>query len=207
LVRTHGGATLAERFDPHLSLASREITNREAKRRIAAAAADLVRHGETLFLDAGSTCAILADMVADMELRVVTNSLAVMDRLADRSGIALFAVGGSYRHDAGSFIGPWAEETIRTVQLDHAFVGATGLSWEGRLSAQNSIEAQFKRSVIATARSTVALVDESKIGVQAFSVFAEAGDVAALCTDATGATAEHLSETGFHLLPAHKERV
>ena len=200
LERTHGGAVLAERVEPHWTLSARSKTRTEAKHAIAAEARTMISHGETIYLDSGSTCAALAHEVAGMELRVVTNSLQVLNRLADQPGIALFVVGGSYRHDAGSFIGPWADSAIRSVQLDHAFLGATGVSNAGRFSSQNNIESQFKRSVIATARSSIALVDRSKIGVQAFSVFAEAEEIGVLVTDAAADQCRRLEEAGLHVI-------
>ncbi|MCG8478073.1 MAG: hypothetical protein MI724_03185, partial [Spirochaetales bacterium] len=113
---------------------------------------------------------------------------------------ALFVVGGSYRHDAGSFIGPWADNAIRSVQVDHAFLGATGVSHSGRFSAQNNIESQFKRSVVATARSSIALVDRSKIGVHAFSVFADADEIGVLVTDADVDQCRRLEGVGLHVV-------
>ena len=200
LERTHGGAVLAERMEPHWTLSARSKTRTGAKRTIAAEARGMIHHGETIYLDSGSTCTAVASEVADMELRVVTNSLQVLNRLADRPGISLFVVGGSYRHDAGSFIGPWADSAIRSVQVDHAFLGATGVSNTGRFSSQNNIESQFKRSVIATARRSIALVDRSKIGVQAFSVFADAGDIGVLVTDADADQCRRLEQAGLHVI-------
>ncbi|TVR69537.1 MAG: DeoR/GlpR transcriptional regulator [Spirochaetaceae bacterium] len=204
LARTHGGAVPAERNDPRLSVLARAQTNAEAKTAIAAAARELIQHGETIFIDSGTTTAALADLVTEMELRVVTNNVQVLNRLVDRPGIALFMIGGSYRHDSGSFIGPWAEENLRRIHLDHAFMGATGVGWEGTFSARNSIEANTKRAAIAAARSTVVLADRTKLGVQAFSIFADAREVSVLVTDADRETCAPLEELGIHIVSIRK---
>ena len=184
LQRAHGGAVLAESTENRKVLAERETQGAEAKERIAAAAAELIVPGETIFIDSGSTCAALARLLVEQELRVVTNSLQVMLVLADRPGIALHSLGGSYRQEAGSFIGPIAEAALERMQIDLAFLGATGVGEEGRFSSQNSIESQLKRSVIRAAHRSVLLFDASKIGQNAFSVFATLQDLSAVVTDA-----------------------
>lgn len=200
LQRTHGAVVPAERFDPRFSLSARKDANTGSKAAIAAGAREILHHGETVYIDSGSTCAAFASTIAEMELRVVTNSLDVLTLLADRASISLMALGGSYRHDAGSFIGPWTNLTLAQVQVDHAFLGASGVSLEGRFSAQNSIEAEVKRHAIASARTVVVLVDRRKIGVQAFSVFAEPQEIGVLVTDADEEECRRFESFGIHVI-------
>jgi DeoR family fructose operon transcriptional repressor len=200
LSRTHGGAVLAERQEPHHNVSARMSRNSDTKRALARAARALIGHGETIYVDAGSTCAALASELVDMELRVVTDSLDVANRLAEHPGITLFMLGGSYRHGAGSFIGPWAQRTLEMVQLDRAFLGATGISRDGRFSAQNSIESDLKRAVVTAARTSVVLADREKLGVAAFSVFASVSDISALITDATPAESASLVAAGLEII-------
>lgn len=206
LARTHGGAVPAQRNDPALTVLARTQTNRAAKTVIARAARDLIQHGETIFLDSGTTTAALAELITEMELRVVTNNIQVLNTLVDKPGIALFMIGGSYRHESGSFIGPWAEDNLRKIHLDHAFMGATGIGSNGTFSARNSIETNTKRAAIAAARTTVILADHSKLGVHAFSIFAEARDVSVLVTDASPDQCRHLEEAGIHIITANHGR-
>lgn len=200
LQRTHGGVVPAERFDPRYSLDARRSANPAIKGAIADAASLMPQHGETVYIDSGSTCAAFAARIAEMELRVVTNSLDVLTLLADRPNISLMALGGSYRHDAGSFIGPWTNQTFSLVQVDHAFLGATGVSREGRFSAQNSIEAEVKRHAIAAARTAVVLADGRKVGVQAFSVFANPEEIGVLVTDAEDKDCDRFESLGIHVI-------
>lgn len=200
LKRTHGGAVPAERFDPSRALPARRGINRAQKERLAQYARDLVSHGETIFVDSGSTCASLARLLIDMELRVVTNSLEALGILADQPNISLHVVGGSYRHDHGSFIGPWAVKSLETVQFDHAFLGTAGVSLEGRFSSNNSLESQVKRSAIEAARTSIVITDASKIGVQAFSVFAGPDEITTLITDAGEDQCQTLEAMGLDVV-------
>jgi len=167
LVRTRGGARLAQdraRLEP---IERRLEARPDAKDAIGRYAARLVREGETLFLDSGSTCLALARAVRRMDLRVVTNSLDVLNVLADSPSIVLHAITARF----------------------------TSLSLEGVFSAQNAIESDVKRAVIAQAARTIVLTDASKIGQAAFSIFARPEQVQMVVTNpVAGAQAERISE-------------
>jgi DeoR/GlpR family transcriptional regulator of sugar metabolism len=207
LVRTHGGAILAEDEGRLRAIAIRQAEHPAEKTAIARRASQLIRSGETVFIDAGSTCAALARTIRDMELRVVTNSLDVLLELVDSPGISLFSTGGSFRPEACSFIGPGALETIRSLQIDTCFMGTTGFSRDGVFSSQNVIESQLKSAVIRASRRAVMLADHSKYGSTAFSVFARAGDIDVLVTDSAFNHTEEVAATGIELVIADVEPV
>lgn len=205
LTRTRGGAVLAEDRDQRRSLWMRRAENVEGKRQVAARAAKLVEEGETVYIDSGSTCGLLAERLADRTLRVVTNSIDTITALADVPSIALFSVGGSYRKEAGSFIGPFALSVVSEIHIDTAFIGTSGFSTEGIFSSQNTIESELKQHVIARAGRCVLLADQSKIGRTAFSVFGRVEDFDLIVLDTCpGEIAElnALEERGVELLHA-----
>ncbi|WP_455382700.1 DeoR/GlpR family DNA-binding transcription regulator [Salinispira pacifica] len=193
LVRTRGGATLAEDWENHRVLGVRRGEHVAAKDAIAAEALGLIQEGDTVYLDAGSTCTAFARRLAGMSLRIVTNSIDVVLELGEAPDIALHTLGGSYRKEAGSFIGPTALESLANYQFDAAFVGTTGFSRTGEFSAQNLIEAQLKKAVIGRARRSIVLVDHSKFGTGAFAVFARVEDIDLIVMDDFPGRAEVLS--------------
>ncbi len=202
LVRVHGGAVLAEDQGRLRTIAVREEEHTAEKRAIARKARELIRPGETIFIDAGSTCAFLAREIQAMELRVVTNSLDAIMELAGSPGISIFSTGGSFRPEARSFIGPAALETIRGVQIETCFLGTTGFSRRGVFSSQNTIESQVKAAVIKASRRAVMLADHSKFGASAFSVFARAGDIDILIIDSHLEDPAAVADLGMELLIA-----
>jgi DeoR/GlpR family transcriptional regulator of sugar metabolism len=204
LVRIHGGAMLAEDEGRLRTIAVRQTEHTAEKRAIALKARELIRSGETIFIDAGSTCAAFARVLREMELRVVTNSLDAILELVNAAGISLFSTGGSFRPDACSFIGPGALETIRGLQIETCFMGTTGFSSNGVFSSQNVIESQLKSTVIQASRRTVMLADHSKYGSTAFSVFARAEDIDVLVTDSRLET-EAVAALGMELVIATVE--
>jgi DeoR/GlpR family transcriptional regulator of sugar metabolism len=203
IVRTHGGARLAEDRTTLRSLSLRRNERLAEKERIAERALSFIEEGDTIFLDSGSTCFALAGAVALMNLRVVTNSLPVMQLLADAPGIVLLSVGGSYRREAGSFLGPTAIRTIKDLRIASCFIGATGVAMDGTFSAQNLLESEVKREVLKVSRRRIVLADSSKIGATAFAVFAEANDVDIYITDS--GIAEALIEHGIEVIIAGKK--
>lgn len=202
LVRTHGGAALAEDRDRNRSLTVRRQEELGAKRGIARTAAELVRDGDTIFIDSGSTCNLLAEYLREMDLHVVTNSLDVLVSLQERPGVHLICIGGSLRREAGSFIGPNALEGLSKYRVDTAFLGTTGFSRDGVFSSQNVIESEVKRRALQVASRNVVLADRTKFGTQAFSVFATAAEVDVVVMDADPETAAAVESLGLELLIA-----
>jgi len=204
IIRTHGGARLAQDVNRMRTLALREGENLDLKRRIARRAAGLVRDGDTVYLDSGSTCQALAEELRDgsRSLRIITNALAVMNILEDAEGISLYTIGGSYRREAGSFVGPLSLANLADYQIETGFVGATGVTTDGVFSSQNIVESRLKKAVLASSRRRVILADSTKAGVQAFSVFARPDDVDILITDSGCTITDDLTAVGLEVLIA-----
>lgn len=184
VIRTHGGAKLAQDRALLRTLRTRMQEHLQAKRAVAERARELVNEGDTIYIDSGSTCYCLAEWIKGMALRVLTNSIDVMAALADDPAVSLFSIGGSYRKEAGSFLGPIAEENVRRFQIETCFIGTTGISEDGAMASQNVFESQLKRQVMAISQRKVILADSSKYRTGAFSVFARADEIDLLITDA-----------------------
>lgn len=205
VIRTRGGARLAEDSRQKRSLQVRGQEHLAEKERIGVLARSLVHEGDTIYIDSGSTCRCLCLAVIGMNLRVLTNSIDGLTILADAPGISLFSIGGSYRKEAGSFIGPIAENNIRNFQIQTCFLGATGFTDDGTFASQNIIESQLKSRVIEVSERTVILADASKYGVNAFSVFARARDVDVLVTECGFPFQEKMQQLGIEVLCAEKK--
>ena len=200
VIRSHGSARLAEDTKTLSTINTRKKANLVEKQRIAFKAKSLIREGDTIYIDSGSTSLALAEVVRDMSLRVITNSIDVMNTLAEESGISLVSLGGNYRKDAGSFLGPLPIEALKNFQIETCFIGATGFLAKGVFSAQNILESQLKEQVINISKRRVILADSSKYEKAAFSVFARSGDVDVLITDSGLSDYESLTKLGIEIL-------
>lgn len=205
LVRTRGGARLAQDRSRVLPVARRQTSRRRVKHALGMRAAELVRDGETVFIDSGTSCREVARALVGKDVRVVTSSL---DALAELTGeeMPVICIGGSLRHDARSFIGPIAVESLRRFHFDRAILGATGLSFTGVLSSQNSFESEVKRTAIEQAARVVVVADSSKIGSDAFSIFAEPTDVQILVIDDCERSRELEDAVPFEVLRINTRR-
>ena len=209
IIRTHGGARLAQDANRMRTLSLRERENPELKRAIARRAAQLIEEGDTVYLDSGSTCQALAEEIRDARrsVRVITNALPIMNILAPAESVVLFTIGGSFRREAGSFVGPLSLANLSDYQIETGFVGTTGFDGKGVFSSQNVIESQLKKAVLAASKRRIVLADATKADVRAFSVFARPGDVDILITDAGCSFCARLREAGLEVIIAGEEEI
>lgn len=185
LVRTHGGAVQKDRMvrvDTTLGL--RMDAHAEAKRRIGQAAAGLVRDGETLVLNGGSTTVAFASALAERRrLTLVTNNLRVPPAAPEQAVRAVYLIGGTYWAVSQVTIGPLGLPGIAGFDADTAVIGVTGLSAEG-ITMGRLEEAVETAAMMAAAKRTLVLADRSKFDVSAFARIAPLAGIAHLVTDA-----------------------
>ena len=132
------------------------------RREIASRAAEEVRPGEVVFIDAGPMDAYLADALAQKKnITVITTSMPALERLKNNSEITLVATGGVLRISSQAFVGPTAEHAIREMRVDHLFLTVTGVSVNFGLSHTNISEVTIKQTMIRSARRVILLADHS----------------------------------------------
>lgn len=202
IIRSHGSARLAEDSSTLRTLNTRKNINLEEKRKIAVKARSLLREDDTIYIDSGSTCRFLAEEIRGMSIRVITNSMDVMNILSEEPGISLVSLGGNYRKDAGSFLGPITIESLKNFQIETCFLGTTGILSRGTFSAQNIMESQLKQQVLEVSTRRIILGDSTKLGRSAFSVFARSTDIDILITDTNFKNPEDLSKLGMEIILA-----
>jgi DeoR/GlpR family transcriptional regulator of sugar metabolism len=184
LRRTHGGAMDSTAPLGELSQSERESRKLEEKLAIARETARLLLPGETILLDASTTSLELAGQVPQgMPLRVVTYSLAVVERLAARDDVELIQLGGSYEPRGRRFSGMITESALRLLKIDRFFFSGAGLDPTQGVSEPNPEQARLKRMMIEQAAWNCALLDHSKFGVKADYFFAPPADIDMIVTD------------------------
>jgi DeoR/GlpR family transcriptional regulator of sugar metabolism len=165
--RTHGGAVLPSVAAPEHSSHQRFGTASRAKARLAAAAFNLLRAGESVFLDSSLTAYYLACRIAEqpVDVRVITNSGPVMQVLAacEDPRVKLFASGGKLRRPTGSYVGPSSVRTIRDHFADRVFLSVTEVTRDGVLTDADALEAEVKRAMLEQSAESVLLLDDLKL--------------------------------------------
>jgi DeoR/GlpR family transcriptional regulator of sugar metabolism len=144
---------------------------RERKAALAAAAVGLIRPGEFVFLDNGSTnlalAQILAEMLPSLELTIATNSVAIAAMLADRLDLRLHLVGGLVDAEIGGSVDTTAVLAVQQMNVDRCFLGACSASVVEGVSAFDPADAAFKRVLLTCSRRIVMMVTNDKLGTGA----------------------------------------
>jgi DeoR family transcriptional regulator, aga operon transcriptional repressor len=185
IVRTHGGA-LAHRDGEEAAIEVKPSLRHAEKVRIATAAVAMIREGDTLLLDSGSTTGEIAKQIRTLKLHainVITNALNVAVTLAQAPHVRLVMLGGVLRPNSFALSGPQAEAALAGLQADRLFLGVDSLDPEIGLMTPHLLEAQLNAQMIRSARQVVAVADSSKLLRRSLSVIAKVEQIHTLITD------------------------
>ena len=160
LTRVYGGAISSDNDEPFAQVATVRVAEKdEIARRCAA---DLIKDGDTILLDIGTTAHRLATMLHGRSVTVITSSLAVYEELVDDPDIQLVLLGGVVRRSYRSMVGFLTEEALRQVHADRVFLGTSGVLPDGYIVDTTMAEVPIKRAMIAASDQVVLLADASK---------------------------------------------
>ncbi|GGV81304.1 transcriptional regulator [Streptomyces thermoviolaceus subsp. apingens] len=181
--RTHGGAYPVESASFETTLAFRATSHVPEKRRIAAAAADLLGDAETVFVDEGFTPQLIAEALPkDRPLTVVTASLPVAGVLAGAENTSVLLLGGRVRAGTLATVDHWTTKMLAGFVIDLAYIGANGISREHGLTTPDPAVSEVKAQAMRVARRTVFVGAHTKFGAVSFCRFAEVGALEAIVT-------------------------
>lgn len=211
LRRIRGGATAVRpaRFERPLDLPGHSFA--AEKERIGAMAARMVRDGETIILDAGTTAIAMA-MALPGDLRdivVVTSSLDVALVLHSHPGVSVIVTGGKIKKTgrnprSHSLIPPFGTLLLQQINADCAYLCCAGVDVERGFTNAHFDEIEIKQAMIASARRVVMMGDHGKIGHVAGARIAPLRDVTVLVTDSGAAPSDvaALEQAGLQVLLA-----
>ena len=164
--RKRGGAAPAL----HRDILERQRVYTEQKNAIARAAADLVRDGDVIMIEAGTTTALIARYLAGKrDIHIVTNSTLVFSYARMYPNLQITMTGGEFRRATESLVGPIALETIGRLNVRLAFVGTDGFTLERGMTTHIMEGAEIVKAMKAHAQTTVLTADSSKYGRIGFS--------------------------------------
>ena len=203
LTRVQGGA-VPTRDALRTDAPQQDIPYATEKQAIAAAVAEQIRDGDTLFINCGTTSVCVARALrARRNLSIVTNSLAVAAELGAVPTFRVLLLGGVVNARYGFTYGSDAQEQLSQYQADWAILSVDGVSARGGITTYHAEEAILDRMMMQGARHTLITADHSKIGRAGFTRIRECGPPLCLVTDSTDAQAlADLTEQGITLLSA-----
>ena len=205
VIRTHGGAAPAEAVMFEFQFLRRAKQNAAAKDRIGAAAAQLVRDGQSVLLDSGTTTLCIARHLRERHnLTVITTSLPIASVLQHAAGVQTLLLGGYVRREAPDLQGSLTESNIESLRADVAFIGADGIDENGTCYNTSLNVARLLVRMIRAARQVYVVADANKLGRIALASFGQLADFAGLITDAAGPTP--IRDTRINIITAEASK-
>jgi DeoR family transcriptional regulator, aga operon transcriptional repressor len=156
------GAVGGAHVEPHYE--TKRTAHLDEKRRIGQRAAALVKPGDTIALDSGTTAVQLAEALPDIDVTVVTNDFGVLGALTAKANINIVMLGGELRRKNMAFYGGLTVEALDALHVDKLFLGVDGFDLERGISTHYEPEAMLNRKMVEAARLVVAITDSSKFG-------------------------------------------
>jgi len=171
--REHGFAVISSMDDINNRLAY----HYDIKRAIAAAAAGTVQNGETVMIESGSCCALLADALvrSKQDVTIITNSAFIAGYIRKAPGAKIVLLGGDYQTESQVMVGPITRKCAEEYFVDKLFIGTDGFTERSGFTGTNRMRAEAVRDMARQAAKVVILTEAEK--------FAQQGVVALMNTE------------------------
>lgn len=199
LRREHGYAVLNSGDDLNVRLSY----NYNIKRRIAEKAAELVQDNDTIMIESGSTCALLAEVLCQTKrnIKIITNSCFIANYIRQYSSCQIILLGGYYQPNSEVTVGPLLKEMISLFHVNRVFVGTDGFNKDLGFMGKDMMRSEGVRYMADAAEEVVILTDSSKFSKTSLVHQLSLADVNRIITDQAldKQTQELLSASGLVL--------
>lgn len=163
--RTHGGAVRAERAAKEPPMTQRISEMQEEKIRIGNAAANLIQDGQTVFLGSGTTVLEVAHHLPEtISLTVITNSLPIINHLANYPNVEIIVIGGMLRKSELSMVGHIGEKAVKEFRADTVFMGIHAIDAHHGFTNYFLPETMTDRAILGIAPQVIIVADRTKFG-------------------------------------------
>lgn len=167
----------------------------DEKARIGKLAAGLVKPGDSIVLDSGTTTLQIArHLPDDDDITVLTNDLDILAELARKQRIEVVMLGGALRRKNMAFYGAQTVAALNDLHVDKLFLGVDGLDLERGITTHYEPEAMLNRKMVQAAGQIIAVTDRSKFGRVCLHRIINVDEVDDLVTD--GAVDEEMQAAG-----------
>lgn len=158
-----GAVKLADSEFVELPVAEKVRLNMDRKERIAKFAATLVEDGEIIYIDSGTTTALMARHLQSKDITIVTSNTSLLAD-ADKQRGVMIMLGGEVSKTIASVSGPMTDRQLSEMFFNRAFLGASGISLNGGVNTFDLREASKKSIVLKNSEKTYVLADGTKAG-------------------------------------------
>lgn len=185
ILRTHGGAIMVQHSTSFERIHSEKMKLMlNAKRKVGKRAAALVKDGDTILLDSGTTAYFVAQELADFkDLTVITYDLFIANSVILHPTSMLAVTGGIRRSGYNVLIGSDVEEYIRKTSVDKVFLGADAIDISFGVSNANLMEVSIKRLMLGAGKKVILVADHSKLGRTALAKVCDLNELDGMVMD------------------------
>jgi DeoR/GlpR family transcriptional regulator of sugar metabolism len=179
--REHGYACLNNTNDVGRRLAF----NYDIKKRIAKDAASIVEEGETVMIESGSCCALLAEEIANeqKDVTIITNSVFIANFVRNTAHTKIILLGGCYQPETQVVVGPMTRKCGEIFFSDKFFVGTDGFMPEFGFTGKDHMRSQTVMDLAENARDIFVLTDSDKFSHQGVLGLVRLENVTGVFTD------------------------
>lgn len=167
LKRTHGGALPLHQVAwgrPERQTVRDIVSVKENYFAIAMKALSMIENNDVIFLTSATVCYFMAqNMPEHIKVRVVTNSIVIAEELRKKDNVNVILLGGEM-DGKGNCYDAFAVEMVRRLRFDKCFITSAFVSAGFGLSIQKSSCVSFMNAVMDSAKQTIGLFPNEKIG-------------------------------------------
>jgi len=181
LKREHGFAIMISSDDINNRLAF----NYDVKSKIAIKASSIVENGETVMIESGSCCALLAKELATnkRDVTIITNSAFIASYIRKCPYAKVVLLGGDYQTESQVVVGPITRKCIDSFYVDKLFVGTDGFTEKMGFTGKNHMRAEIVRAMAENAKEVIVLTESTKFLKQGVVVQFKTNEIATIVTD------------------------
>lgn len=181
LIREHGYALKKDDADIRNRMSAKFST----KSKIARKAMEMIGESETVMIGAGSTCALLAEEIAENKPKVtiITHSSYIAEHVTSVGNNTIILLGGVYQNNSQVNVGPLVDICAREFYVDKIFIGTDGFEKDVGFMGSDILRSEAIQTMSESARQTIMLTDSSKFQKRGIIVQFKPFDISALITD------------------------
>lgn len=179
--REHGFAHLYSNDD----INSRLAYHYEIKQQIAKMALEMVNDGETIMIESGSCCALLANEIAKhrKDVTIITNSAFIASYIRNQPQVKIVLLGGDYQKEAQVMVGPMIRKCAEAFFVDKLFIGTDGFSEQSGFTGNDYMRAEAVRDMAKQADKVIIVTETSKFSSRGSVSLLPINQVYAIITD------------------------
>ncbi len=160
IIREHGYAALNDSDDINNRLAY----HYESKQQIAKLAVELVQNGETIMIESGSCCALVALEIAQTkkDVTLITNSAFIADYIRKIGTVKIILLGGEYQNEAQVMVGPITRKCAEAFYVDKLFIGTDGFTKKTGFTGNDYMRCEVVKDMAKQAEHVIIVTDSIK---------------------------------------------